>query len=213
MIKHLYIILFIIFSIAKVGLASDDKCEVFGQVVEPNGQAISYASIAFLNPADSSVISGTATDEDGKFKLKVEQRAYLIKLSFLSFKEKYLSVDLNTKSHDLGIITMIQTSNALDAVDVIVERSEMTLKLDKRVFTVGKDLANSGANASEILDNIPSVAVDVDGNVSLRGSQGVRILIDGKPSGLVGSDPANALKMFQGDMIDRVEIITNPSAR
>lgn len=213
MIKYIQIVLFIALGLTNQSFANEDKCEVFGQVIESSGETISYASIAFINPTDSTVITGTATNEEGKFKLKVEQRAYILKVSFLSYNEKYLNIDLKSKSHDLGQIVLKQSTNALDELDVIAERSEMTLKLDKRVFTVGKDLANSGANASEILDNIPSVAVDVDGNVSLRGSQGVRILIDGKPSGLIGSDPANALKMFQGDMIDRVEIITNPSAR
>lgn len=214
MIKYLQLVILIFaFCFTKFGLASEEKCQVFGKVVDQSNEGVAYASIAFLNPSDSVVLTGVTSDDEGKFALKIDQRAYLIKVSFLSYKEVFISVDLDQKSHNLGEIVMKQSSKTLDEVDVVTERSEMTLHLDKRVFTVGKDLANSGSNASEILDNIPSVEVDVDGNVSLRGSQGVRILIDGKPSGLIGSDPANALKMFQGDMIDRVEIITNPSAR
>src|SRR5690625_6331128 len=89
----------------------------------------------------------------------------------------------------------------------------MELKLDKRVVNVGSDLANSGANVADLLDNIPSVDIEVEGNVGLRGSQNVRILIDGKPSGLLGNNVAAALRQLQSDMVERVEIITNPSAR
>ncbi|NJM26229.1 MAG: TonB-dependent receptor [Bacteroidia bacterium] len=89
----------------------------------------------------------------------------------------------------------------------------MQLQLDKRVFNIGQDLSNIGANAADILDNVPSVAVDIDGNVSLRGSQNVRILINGKPSGLVGISSNDALRQLQGSMIESIEVITNPSAR
>lgn len=212
--KSIQFILFIcLISISKIGFSIDDKTTVSGQIVDASSQALAYASIVFLNPTDSSVITGVASDDEGKFSIKVDQREYLLKVSFLSYLEYYRPLNLDQKTFDLGQIVLQASSESLDEVDIVSERSEMTLQLDKRVFTIGKDLANSGANASEMLDNIPSVAVDVDGNVSLRGSQGVRILIDGKPSGLIGSDPANALKMFQADMIDRVEIITNPSAR
>ena len=88
----------------------------------------------------------------------------------------------------------------------------MELQLDKRVFNVQKDLSNVGRNASDILGNLPSVTVDVDGTVSLRGSDNVRILIDGKPSGLTSRDP-EALRMLQGNLIESIEVITNPSSR
>lgn len=214
MIKYVQVLLFVAaFVSVKSVYSIDDKTLVSGQIVDKGDEPIAYASIAFLNPSDSTVLSGVASDDEGKFSIKLDRRSYLLKVSFLSYKEHFLSINLDKKMLNLGLIVLEQSSKSLDEVNVIVERSEMQLHLDKRVFTVGKDLANSGANASELLDNIPSVAVDVDGNISLRGSQGVRILIDGKPSGLIGSDPANALKMFQADMIDRVEIITNPSAR
>ena len=89
----------------------------------------------------------------------------------------------------------------------------MELKLDKRVFNVEQDLANAGGDASDVLSNVPSVDVDADGNVSLRGSGGVRILLDGRQSGLIGDGTADALKQIPSDLIDRIEVITNPSAR
>ena len=101
----------------------------------------------------------------------------------------------------------------LTEVIVNAEKKLMALELDKRVYNVSLDVSNIGANASEILANIPSVTVDIDGNVSLRGSQGVRILIDGKPSALTGLRSTDALRNLQGAMIDRIEVITNPSSR
>ena len=105
------------------------------------------------------------------------------------------------------------SAKTLDEVTVQAEKSTMELALDKKIFNVGKDLANAGGTAADILTNIPSVAVDVEGNVSLRGSGSVRILIDGKPSGLVSLKGGAGLQQLQGNIIERVEIITNPSAR
>ena len=114
---------------------------------------------------------------------------------------------------NLGIIELSTNTEVLDVVEVRAEKSQMQIALDKRVFNVGKDLANRGGTADDLLDNIPSVAVDIEGNVSLRGNQNVRILVDGKPSGLIGVGDNNGLRQFPTSMIDRVEVITNPSAK
>ena len=98
-------------------------------------------------------------------------------------------------------------------MEIRAEKSEAQFKLDKTVFNVGKDLANRGGTAEEILDNVPSVTVDIEGNVSLRGNEGVRILIDGRPSGLVGAGNTNGLRNIPANLIEQVEVITNPSAR
>jgi outer membrane receptor protein involved in Fe transport len=104
-------------------------------------------------------------------------------------------------------------STVLQEVEVVAERSQMTLKLDRRVFNVGKDLTGGGNSAADILDRVPSVSVDAEGNVSLRGSESVRILVNGKPSGLLSAGETEALLRMQGDIIASVEVITNPSAR
>lgn len=101
----------------------------------------------------------------------------------------------------------------LEEVEVIAERSTMSMTLDKRVFNVGKDVSSTAGNAIEVLENIPSVTVDVEGNVSLRGDDGVQILVDGKESGLVGVSTQDALRSLQADMIERIEVVTNPSVR
>jgi len=188
--------------------------QAIGVIVDVNDEAIPYASVGLYSITDSALVTGAATDVDGKFKIEAKAGDYYILASFLSYQDLYISdIELEDKPVFLGKKTMNVRADLIGEVVVEVERSQMELKLDKRVFNVGKDLANKGANASQILDNIPSIEVDVDGNVSLRGSGNVRLLIDGKPSGLTGISNADALRQLQGDMIEKVEVITNPSAR
>jgi hypothetical protein len=202
-----------IFFFATIGFANDATSTIVGKIIDENGEGVPYASVALLSVSDSTIVTGTASEFDGAFELEAEQGTYLVRITFLSYKEKWLPITLTSSPLDLGTIVLAPSADVLDQLEITAERSQMELRLDKRVFNVGKDLSNLGGTASDVLDNIPSINVDTDGTVSLRGSQNVRILINGKPSGLIGSDPANALKMFQADMIDRVEIITNPSAR
>lgn len=188
--------------------------EIKGVILDPDGEVLPYAAVSIYNSADSSMAKGAATDIDGKFSIPLKPGNYYLKVSFLSFKEKVVSnIELTDQGKDLGSISMKADGQVMEEVVVQAEKSTVELKLDKRVFNVGKDLSSSGSNASQILENVPSVSVDVDGNVSLRGSQNVRILIDGKPSGLVGTGSTDALRQLQGSLVESVEVITNPSAR
>ena len=134
-------------------------------------------------------------------------------MGYKTVKSAPFTTSREHKFHDVGLLKMVLSANTLQEVTVQSERSSMQLSLDKKIFTVGKDLANAGGSASDILTNIPSVSVDPDGNVKLRGSGNVRMLIDGKPSGLVSFKGGSGLQQLQASLIDRVEIITNPSAR
>ena len=136
------------------------------------------------------------------------------KFSFLYFQTLTKSnIVVEKEGINFGEIQLVSEAREIDEVEVVADKSQMELKLDKRVFNIEQDLANAGSNAAEILDNIPSVQVDVEGNISLRGSENVRVLIDGKPSTITGTSTADVLRQFQGSMIERVEVITNPSAR
>jgi outer membrane receptor protein involved in Fe transport len=184
-----------------------------GRVVDDQKTAIPYASVTLHRVADSTMIAGTVSDETGKFEITAKPGGYFLKVSFLSFEEKIIpSVILAAHPLDLGTIVLKPTSTTLQEVIIQGERSQMELQLDKRVFNVGKDLSNIGGSAADILGNLPSVDVDPEGRVSLRGSENVRILIDGRPSGLTSRDP-DALRKLQGNLVERVEIITNPSSR
>src|SRR5690606_1469202 len=131
----------------------------------------------------------------------------------LSYQQKIIpGVNLVNRDVNLGTIVLRPDSRVLETVEIQGERSQMELQLDKRVFNVGTDLSTSGGNAADILNNVPSVNVDVEGQVTLRGNANVRILINGKPSGLTSRDP-DALRHLQGSLVERVEVITNPSSR
>jgi len=207
--------LFFIFQNTNYGQAREaGNSGIKGKVIDVNGTAIPFANIAVFSAKDSSLITGTATDMDGDFEISLKEGEYYLRLSFLSYKNKTIpNIKVSSKKLNLGKLSMQEDSKLLQEVEVTAERSQMELKLDKRVFNVSKDLSNVGSNAAEILDNIPSVEVDVEGNVSLRGSENVRVLIDGKPSTITAGNVGEALRQFQGNMIERVEVITNPSSR
>ena len=113
----------------------------------------------------------------------------------------------------MGTIALGISVDALDEVELVAERTEVEIRLDKRVYNVGRDITVRGGSVSDVMDNIPSVSVDVEGNISLRGNDNVRILINGKPSGLVGLSGPDALQQLPAESIEKVEVITSPSAR
>jgi ferric enterobactin receptor len=181
---------------------------------EKTGASLPFASVRLFKWPDSTFVAGEVSDLDGRFELTAGTvGAHRLVVEFMGYKAQKQQVNLQGALTDLGIVKLSATTETLDEVLVQGEKSTYELSLDKRIFAVGKDLANSGGNAIEILNNIPSVAVDLEGNVSLRGSSSVRILVDGKPSGLVSIKGGAGLQGLQGSMIERVEVITNPSAR
>lgn len=187
---------------------------VNGMILDAQNNPIPYASVAIYSAKDSTLKKGAATNINGQFKIALRPGKYYASISMLAHQDKIIP-DLKVQDAfiPLGKIVLEADEIALEAIDIVGEKSTMQLKLDKRVFNVGKDLASKGGNVTELLDNVPSVNVDIDGNVSLRGSENVRILIDGKPSGLVGISSTDALRQLQGSMVQSVEVITNPSAR
>tara|TARA_Y100000310_G_scaffold344750_1_gene459242 strand:- start:355 stop:2805 length:2451 start_codon:yes stop_codon:yes gene_type:complete len=187
---------------------------VSGKLVDNSTkEPLAFATVSLLNQNDSSLVTGAVTDMDGKFLVKVENGKYVARIQFVTYKMIEIPVELTGNARDLGTIGMSPSNTELDEVVVQAERTQMQLNLDKKVYNVGKDLSNLGGSASDMLDNLPSVAVDVEGNVQLRGSTNVRILINGKPSGLVGLSSSDALRQLQSNLIESVEVITNPSAR
>ncbi len=193
------------------------KKKVKGQVLDANTQqGLEYATITLFSKRDSSVVTGGITDSEGKFAIEIRPGRFYGKIEFLGYQASSISmIDLGKgkQEADLGIISLNPDAEMLAEVEVRAEKSEMQFLLDKKVFNVGKDLSTTSSSAADLLDNVPSVAVDIDGVVTLRGSGNVRILINGKPSGLIGVGDANGLRQIPANMIDQVEVITNPSAR
>ncbi|MEM8564844.1 MAG: TonB-dependent receptor [Bacteroidota bacterium] len=191
--------------------------KLIGRVIDVDTKnALEYASISIFSSKDSSLVTGGITDANGEFAIALSTGSYYASLQFISYRERTIENILVIKSEsrvDLGTISLSPDVETLSEVVVTAEKDQMEMTLDKRVFNVGKDLSNAGRTAADILDNVPSVAVDQEGNVSLRGSENVRILIDGKPSGLIGISGTDGLRQLQGDIIENIEVVTNPSAR
>lgn len=205
------ILLLTLFSLGSVG--QPNTARAIGSVKDESGIAIPYASVLLADPNTKAVVAGASTSDQGIFEVEAKPGRYELQVSFLSYVTYRVDVDLQPGTNKLAPIILQSTTMELDAVELVEERSRMELQLDKRVMNVGADLRSSGLNASQILEYVPSVSVDVEGNVSLRGSQNVRILINGRPSGLLGTNVQDALRQLSGDLIESVEVITNPSAR
>lgn len=198
--------------IAGTAFAQEQSLLIKGIVKDDQGETLPYATITIHNPTDSIMISGVASQEDGSFELAVPAEQYLLQISFFGMDSKWMRLSQSAGTIELGTVKLeTGGGDRLNDVVVVGYRDQMSLHIDKRVYNVGSDLSAQGGNATDMLQNIPSVSVDPEGNVSLRGSQAVRILIDGKISGFASS--ADALQQLQSDMIERVEIITNASAR
>lgn len=213
--KHKNFFLTLIFLVGFT-LWSPAQTFVKGLIVDENtGNPLEFATITIYQSADNSLIGGGSSDFDGSFEIEVKPTLLTIEISFLSYGSNKIE-NVNAKNEpiiDLGTIKLAPDVQIMEEIEVVGQKSRIQMGLDKRVFNVDADLARTGGTVTELLDNIPSVSVDVEGNVSLRGSQGVTILIDGKPSGLIGLGDAQGLQLLQSNMIESIEIITNPSAR
>ncbi|WP_225309609.1 outer membrane beta-barrel family protein [Larkinella humicola] len=202
---------------SSLGYAQDGKLKVKGKALDAQTNApLIFASVRLFKPADSSFVAGAITTETGEFSVDAVAGNYYAVVEFIgykSLKKSAIRLTRDTSPLDIGTLKLAASASTLDEVVVQGEKSSMEFSLDKKIFNVGKDLANAGGTAADILSNVPSVAVDVEGNVSLRGSNSVRILIDGKPSGLVSIKGGSGLQQLQGSSIERIEVITNPSAR
>jgi len=186
---------------------------VTGKIIDQDTkQVLEYATIIF-SPVKGKKITGGITDANGNFSIDVRKGDYNISIEYISFKTKKLKTRTINQSTNLGTIALQADSEMLNAVEIIAEKSTVEIRLDKKIYNVGKDMTVKGGSASDVLDNVPSVTVDVEGAVSLRGNENVRILINGKPSGLVGLSGTDALRQLPADAIQKVEVITSPSAR
>lgn len=187
---------------------------ITGSVLESaTRQPIEFATVMIGDKNTRQPITGATTAADGTFSVTVDVEDFYVEVSFIGFAKRTINdVTLENGQADLGAVLLSNDSQMLDEVTVRAEKSQTEFKLDKRVFNVGKDLSTTGASALEVLNNVPSVNVNIEGEISLRGSQGVQILINGKPS-VMASEGGNALGTITADMIQQIEVITNPSAK
>ena len=177
-----------------------------------NSEPLEYATITILDLKDNNVVTGGLSDETGNFKISTKKGIYNILIEFMSFKNKTLE-NINVYNDlSIGEVQLELNYESLGEVEIIAEETSVEIRLDKKIYTVGKDLSVRGGTANDVLDNIPSVSTDLDGNILLRGNDAARILINGKPSRLVGIN-STFIKQLPADAIEKVEVITSPSAR
>ncbi len=194
--------------------AQNAKTTITGSVVESStNQPVGFATIMLIDSLTKKNIDGAITAEDGTFLIETDATNFYIAISFMGLETQTISPFLVQDGRvDLGVIKLTSNSEQLNNVVVRAEKSQTEFRLDKRVFNVGKDLSSTGASALDVLNNVPSVNVNIEGEISLRGSAGVQILINGKPS-VLANEQGNALGTITADMIQQIEVITNPSAK
>jgi outer membrane receptor protein involved in Fe transport len=185
-----------------------------GLVIDKETQEpLEYATISLLNEMFPERIQGGITNTEGKFKLEVFPGKYNITIEYIGFDKITLEGKTIRVNENLGTFELEIAAESLNEIELVGERTEVEIRLDKRIYNVGKDITVRGGSVADVLDNVPSVSVDVEGNIALRGNENVRILINGKPSGLVGLSGPQGLRSLPAESIEKVEVVTSPSAR
>jgi hypothetical protein len=191
----------------------NEDITVKGKIVEEGtNYPLEYATVAFIDNA-GNIATGGITDLNGEYSVVISPGVYTVQFEFISYKTEKLSNRRLVENTTLPTVALAMDSESLDEVVVRAETTEVVVRLDKKIYNIGKDLTTSGATVSDALNNVPSVSVDVEGAISLRGNENVRILINGKPSAIAGFGSTDALRQLPAEAIERVEVITSPSAR
>ena len=215
--KHLLCSIFISLSLISFGQKTrpEDSRDVIitGKVIDAKTKVdLEYATVVFTNAA-GKVVTGGITDLNGSYSIAVPSGVYKVSFEYIGFKSKTLTNQSLLKNVTLPAVKLEEDPQSLDEIVVTSETTEVQIRLDKKIYNIGKDLTTSGATVGDALSNVPSVTVDADGAVALRGNSNVRILINGRPSAIAGFGSTQALQALPADAIERVEVITSPSAR
>ncbi|MFI5220038.1 MAG: TonB-dependent receptor domain-containing protein [Bacteroidia bacterium] len=192
--------------------------KVFGIIRDSaTNQPVEFASVALFKIKDSSVAGGTIADAKGKFTIKdLSPGRYTLKISFIGYRtfiNSQIFISPKQPDLDVGIITLAESQKKLKEVNITAEKSDLINSIDRKTYNVDKNIINTGGTVTDVLQNIPSVSVDIDGKVSLRGSENITVLIDGKPSSLTGSSKQAVLQQLPASTVEKIEVITNPSAK
>ena len=191
--------------------------QIRGLILDKNtSEAMSFVSVALTPQGETAPTMGASSDSEGKFHFKnVKFGTYTLTLSFVGYKEVRKQVELNEKNHTISFAALYMKEDAttLNEVQVTGQRSAMKLEVDRKSFDVAGMVTSAGLSASELLEQVPSVEVDNDGNVSLRGNTSVEVWINGRSSGLTSDNQAQVLQQLPAESIERIEVIDNPSAK
>ena len=198
-------------------VAPKGSAKIVGYLLDStDSKPVEFASVALINKTTGRPVDGTVADQVGKFTItKVAVGSYKLVASFLGYNSITIPVEITSKNDDkdLGVIRMGSNTQMLAEVTVEGQRALIEEKVDRTVYNAEKDQTNRGGDATDVLKKVPMLSVDLDGNPSLRGSSNIKVLINNKPSTILASNIADALKQIPADMIKTVEVITSPSAR
>lgn len=194
------------------------KGKISGTVIDSITKApVDYASVSLYKINATKPLTGILTDATGNFKLnEVEAGTYAVTISFIGYNDKTIKSVMTTNAKldlEIGKVVLSPETNTLKEVVVVGKTQQVTNKIDKIVYNVEKDLTASGGNATDVLQKVPMVNVDINGNVSIRGDANVRVLINGKPSGATSANLSDVLKTIPADQIKNIEVVTAPSAK
>lgn len=194
-------------------LAQAPTYKIKGKIVDQTSRSpLIYATVSIMDMETGELIAGVVTDEQGYFKMKAPAGVYNIKAQYVSYHTKTIPNTRIDQNIDLGEIGLTFMSNTLNEIVIRAEKTQVQIRLDKKIYNLGKDLTTQGTTVTDALSNVPSVSVSIDGAISLRGNENVKILINGKPSALAGFG-SDALQQLPAEAIEKVEVITSPSAR
>ncbi len=195
--------------------AQAQTAKVLGSVKDEQGKALASASVSLLKAKDSALVKTAVTDKEGKYEFEnIKQGKYLVSISSVGYNKNFSSsIDVAGKDVQVPAVTALQNSKDLGNVTVTAQRPFVETRLDKTVVNVEASPTSAGSTALEVLEKSPGVMVDNDGNISLRGKQGVIIMLDGKQTYLSAADLANLLKNMPASALDQIEIMTNPSSK
>jgi outer membrane receptor protein involved in Fe transport len=197
-----------------INLVAQENVKVIritGKIIEKKTNIpLEFATVTVQNLKDKKVITGAITDNKGVFEVQIIPGIYTIKAEFIGLKSFAIDTIHLQTSQSLATLYLEEDAKLLEAVEVKADKTSIEYKLDKKIFNVGSDIITKGGSATDILNNVPSVSVNSNGAVSLRGNSGVRILINGKPSVLTTN---NGLEQIPSETIEKIEVITNPSSK
>lgn len=203
--------------VAVVACALAQGGAVRGKIVDAQSkEALEFVTVSVTRPGSSDLLKGTVTDMDGNFQIKgLADGSYTLNVTFVGYKEVKKNFAINAQSRNVNMrtLTIREDSKMLGEVQVTGQRAQMKFEIDKKVFDVDQNIAATGGSASDVLTNIPSVEVDNEGEVSLRGSSSVTVWINGKASGLSADNRGEILEQLPAESIQKIEVITNPSAK
>jgi outer membrane receptor protein involved in Fe transport len=203
---------------AQLGGGSTIVGRISGSVIDSvTKETMPYTTVALFRSTGKSPLNGVLTDDKGSFKIdNVKPGTYRVEITFVGYPTKVvnnITTTLSKPDKALGIVVISPSAKTLKEVQVTGAKALIENRIDKIVYNAEKDLTAAGGNATDVLQKVPLVAVDINGNVSLRGDGNVRVLINGKPSGATSSNLADVLKTIPADQIKSIEVITSPSAK